>query len=61
MSDNDKRNRKSLDLQLFAKQIGRKAHAGHDPNDRRYDRDIARKLRRIPPQELDALFRGDDE
>lgn len=61
MEDNENRRRKSLDLQLFVKKIGRKAHAGHDPNDRQYDRDIARKLRQIPPQELDALLRGEDD
>jgi hypothetical protein len=61
MNTDNKRTRKSLDIQLFAKQIGRKAQAGHDPNDRQYDREIAKKLRRMPPEEIDALLRGEDE
>ncbi|WP_200943763.1 MULTISPECIES: hypothetical protein [unclassified Rhizobium] len=61
MNAEDKRARKSLDIQLFAKQIGRKAHAGHDPNDRQYDRGIAQKLRRMSPEEIDSLLRGEDE
>lgn len=61
MSKDKKFIRKSLDIQIFAKQIGRKAHAGHDPNDRQYDPDIAKKLRRMPPKEIDSLLRGEDE
>lgn len=61
MNTNDKRARKSLDIQLFAKQLGRKAQPGHDPNDRVYDRDIAKKLRRMPAEEIDTLLRGEDE
>lgn len=61
MNTNDKRARKSLNIQLFAKQLGRKAQPGHDPNDRVYDRDIAKKLRRMSAEEIDALLRGEDE
>lgn len=61
MNTDNKRTRRSLDIQLFAKQIGKKAQAGQEPNDRRYDRDIAKKLRQISPEEIDALLRGEDE
>ncbi len=43
------------------RQYGRRAHAGHDPNDRGYDRKVERMVKRMPPQELDRLLNGDDE
>ncbi|KPF46504.1 hypothetical protein IP76_06470 [Rhizobium sp. AAP43] len=61
MNADNKRSRQSLDMQLFYKKVGRKAQAGHDPNDRQYDRDLAKKLRRMPPEEIDALLRGEDD
>ncbi|HEY2146394.1 MAG TPA: hypothetical protein VGH32_00560 [Pirellulales bacterium] len=50
------------DLSLFVKQYARPAQKGHrhDPNDRRYDRRIEQIIKRVPPDELDRLMRGDD-
>ena len=31
-----------------------------EPNDRKYDRKVAKLVRRMDPQELDALLREDD-
>ncbi len=45
---------------LFAKQAGRKAQKGSDPNDRRYDNDFQRSLRRMPSEELNELLNGED-
>jgi hypothetical protein len=33
---------------------------GHDPNDRRYDREVERRVKRMDPEELDAMMRGED-
>lgn len=51
--------RRRLELGPFLQQYGRKAHAGHDPNDRRYDRRIERAIRAMPPEELDELLRDE--
>jgi hypothetical protein len=57
----EKRARKAAAVQLFAKQCGRKAHAGHDPNDRAYNRDTVEAVRRMRPEELDRLLRDGEE
>ena len=44
----------------FVQQYARKRHAGHDPNDRRYDRNIEKKIRHMKPDELSRLM-SDDE
>ena len=42
------------------RQYGRKAHPGHDPNDRGYDRELERYIKSMDPLELDELIRDDD-
>lgn len=49
------------DIGAFLKQYARKAHAGHDPNDRHYDRRIEAMIKRMKPEELDELMHGSDE
>ena len=44
----------------FMRQYRRKAERGHDPNDRGYDREVERRIKRMDPQELDALLRGEE-
>ena len=51
----------NADLGNFLDQYGRRAHRGHDPNDRRYDRDLEEKIKRMDPEELDAIIRGEEE
>ena len=48
--------RKRLNVGPFLQQYGRKAHKGHDPNDRRYDRKIERAIKSMPPEEFDELL-----
>lgn len=49
-------------LRLFLKQAGRKAQKGIEPNDRKYDSDVQRSVRRMRADVLDRLLRdGDDE
>jgi len=39
----------------------RKAQRGAEPNDRRYNRDIEKSVKRMSPDELDRLLRDDEE
>jgi hypothetical protein len=58
--DNNPRKRKlAAKVGKFFQQYGRKRHAGHDPNDRSYDRSLERKLKQLPPEDLDELLSGD--
>jgi hypothetical protein len=45
----------------YVKAAGRKVMPGIDPNDRSYDPDFQRKLRRMPPDEFDSLIRRDED
>jgi hypothetical protein len=50
------------DLGRFMQQYQRpKGHGGYDPNDRNYDRDVERAVKRMDPKELDELLRGDTD
>ena len=58
----DRRARKAAALQLFARQIGRQAQKGVEPNDRRHDTEVERAMRHLSPEEVDALLRdGEDD
>lgn len=43
----------------FLRQYKRKAHPGHDPNDRGYSREIEQYLKRLKPEDLDVLLNGE--
>lgn len=45
----------------YLRQIGRKAQKGEEPNDRGFDRKLDEKLKRKLPEDVDALFRGEDD
>ncbi len=49
------------DIGAFLKQYKRKAHAGWDPNDRRYDRELEEKIKHMSPEELNDLMYGSDD
>jgi hypothetical protein len=49
------------EIGTFLKQYGRKAHAGHDPNDRSYDRAVEALIKRMKPEELDELMHGSEQ
>jgi uncharacterized protein (TIGR02996 family) len=57
----DRQVRAEADLALFLRQYARKAEAGHDPNDRGYDREMEKRVKRMRPEDLDRLIRGDDD
>jgi hypothetical protein len=50
---------KAADLQLFLKQYARPKMAAK-ANDRRYSRDVERRMRRLRPEDLDGLLRDEE-
>ena len=56
-----KRALKAAGLRVFVRQYGRKAQKGTEPNDRRYDADVERVVKRMDPATLDRLLRDDEE
>ena len=58
-----KKKKKALERQMgaFLQQYRRKAQKGQEPNDRQYDRSIEKIIRKLSPEELDALLNGEDE
>ncbi len=56
MAKRDRRSLQAREIELYLRQVGRPAQKGQEPNDRRYDRDVERKLRELSPEALDALL-----
>jgi uncharacterized protein (TIGR02996 family) len=56
-----KRELLQADVAMFLKQYARKAEANTDPNDRRYSRQLEERLKRMRPEDLDRLIRGEDD
>ena len=48
-------------MQLFVNRCGRRARSGLYPNDRHYGRETVDAVRRMRPEDLDALLHGDGE
>lgn len=48
-------------LGAFLRQYKRRAHAGYDPNDRGYDREIEQYIRKLRPEDLDILLNGEED
>jgi hypothetical protein len=61
LNADQKRGLKAARLQLFVQQYGRKAQKGMEPNDRHYEREIEKAVKRMKPDELDRLLRDDEE
>jgi hypothetical protein len=60
----EKRKRKIIEQNLggFLRQYARKAQKnGSDPNDRWYDREIEERIKRMKPEDLDRLMRGEED
>ena len=45
----------------YLREVGHKAQKGVDPNDRGHDRKLEQRLKRMSPEEVDQLFRGETE
>jgi hypothetical protein len=52
---------KAARLRTFFQQYERKAQKNADPNDRHYDREVEKVVKRMKPDELDQLLRDDEE
>lgn len=62
--NSDRHAKRAEEYRLFVKETGRSSRKrnGHDPNDRHYDPDFAKSVRRMDPMDFDAILRdGDDE
>jgi hypothetical protein len=57
----ERRALQGAELASFVTQYGRRAQRGVEPNDRRFDQDTVRRVRRMNPSELDRLMRDDEE
>jgi hypothetical protein len=57
----EKRRRAAADVQLFARQYGRKAQKGVEPNDRTYNEKVEARIKQMRPEDLDELLRYEDE
>ena len=57
----EKRALKAEAVRLFVKQVGRRAQKGIEPNDRRHDRKVERRVKKMHPDQLDALLRNGEE
>lgn len=57
-----RQDRLANEVALFAQQVGRKAQKGVEPNDRKHDHKLERRLKHMSPLGIDKLTRaGDDE
>lgn len=61
VSTNRKQTSLGGELGCFVRKYGRKAHAGRDPSDRWYDKEVEKAMRRLRPEELCDLLSGDGE
>jgi hypothetical protein len=61
MHDASKNDKEAIAKRMgaFLRQYKRRAHPGHDPNDRGYDREIEHYIRRLKPEDLDVLLNGE--
>jgi hypothetical protein len=59
LNADQKRARRGGELAVFLQQYARKAQKNREPNDRRYDRDLAKQVQQMNPEELDKLLRDD--
>ena len=56
-----RRKRLEGEVGAFLRQYERKAAPNVDPNDRHYDREIEKLVKRMDPRELDELMHGSEE
>jgi hypothetical protein len=54
-----RKRREAGEVGAFLRQYARPASPNIDPNDRHYDREVEARLKRMDPEELDALMHGE--
>jgi transcription termination factor NusB len=57
----EKRTRAAAEVQLFAKHYSRPAQKGVEPNDRRYDTKIEKRIKQMTAEDLDHMLRFEEE
>ncbi len=56
------KNKIKTEYGVFAKQYARKrSKNGYDPNDRKYDRKLEEKIKRMKPEELAEILNDDED
>ena len=61
LNRDEKRALRAANLALFIKSYGRQSQKGVEPNDRQYSREEEEAIKRLRPEELDALLRDDED
>jgi hypothetical protein len=61
LNTEEKRALKAAQVARFTSLYARKAQKGVEPNDRSYDREVERKVKRMSADDLDSLLRDDEE
>jgi len=63
MQSLSKKDKEALSRQIgvFLQRYRRKAQKGKEPNDRNYDREIEQIIRKLKPEDLDALLNGEED
>jgi hypothetical protein len=60
LTSSERRALATAEVCRFVQQYERKAQKGVEPNDRRYDRKVEKKVKRMRPDQLDSLLRNDE-
>jgi hypothetical protein len=61
LNADEKRALKVAIVRRFVALYGRKAQKGVEPNDRKYSRNFEKSIKRMSPEALDSLLRGEEE
>ncbi len=62
MNDRQRKRKLKADLAKFAQQYARKKRPGKgEPNDRSFDLELRKLLRRMRPEDIDQLLHGDED
>ena len=56
----EKQSLRAADIAIFVRQYGRKAQKGVEPNDRKFNEDVERLVKRMDPVMLDRWMREDE-
>jgi hypothetical protein len=63
LGSGQRRARKTSEITEFVAAVGRKSSDRHglDPNDRHFDPEFSKRLRRMAPEDFDRLLRDDED
>ena len=61
MKAREKKQRLTDAAAAYLQKVGRRKQKGQEPNDRGHDRQFEQQLKRMRPEDVDSLFRGEIE